>query len=155
MQLSGIFPDSKTFVDKPTRGPLNETLQTFASLGNNLTVGQVEGFVNNSFKGEGLELSQVALEGFNPNPAFLDTISDPIYQGWMSVVNSYWTLLIRYVVLRTGSGLPTDGRRETNRSALCNGDCESSLIPLNNTIVVPGGRYREASLRRGAPNPPC
>lgn len=23
------------------------------------------------------------------------------------------------------------------------GVCESSLIPLNNTIVVPGGRYRE------------
>ena len=38
-------------------------------------------------------------------------------------------------------------RRETNNSAVCTGpeDCESSLIPLNHTIVVPGGRYREVS----------
>lgn len=34
--------------------------------------------------------------------------------------------------------------RQTNESAVCQpGVCESSLIPLNNTIVVPGGRYRE------------
>lgn len=106
VQLSGNFPDSKTFVDKPTRNTLNQTLQTFAALGNgNLTVGQVESFVNNSFKGEGLELSQVALEGFNPNPAFLSTIDDPIYKGWMGVVNSYWTLLIRSV--RPVGGLQT------------------------------------------------
>lgn len=30
--------------------------------------------------------------------------------------------------------------RETNESAICNGtNCDSSLIPLNRTIVVPGG----------------
>ena len=34
--------------------------------------------------------------------------------------------------------------RQTNESAVCQPDeCDSSLIPLNNTIVVPGGRYRE------------
>lgn len=35
------------------------------------------------------------IEGFNPDPAILDEISDPIYKGWVSIVNSYWTLLIR------------------------------------------------------------
>jgi neutral trehalase len=35
-------------------------------------------------------------------------------------------------------------KRQTNESAVCQPDeCDSSLIPLNNTIVVPGGRYRE------------
>lgn len=46
-------------------------------------------------KGEGLELSQVEIEGFNPSPALLDNDNDPLYKGWVSIVNSYWTLLIR------------------------------------------------------------
>jgi hypothetical protein len=49
VQLSHIFPDSKTFVDKPTNGTLNDTLQAFAALGNNLTIEQVIRFVNTSF----------------------------------------------------------------------------------------------------------
>lgn len=49
VQLSHIFPDSKTFVDKPTNGTLNATLQAFAALGNNLTIEQVIRFVNTSF----------------------------------------------------------------------------------------------------------
>lgn len=48
-ELSGIFADSKTFVDKPTNGSLNSTLQAFAALGNNLTVGQMETFVEKYF----------------------------------------------------------------------------------------------------------
>jgi alpha,alpha-trehalase len=53
-----------------------------------------------SQKGEGLELSQVQIQGFNPNPAILNDIEDPLVKGWVSVVNSYWTLLIRYVTRR-------------------------------------------------------
>ncbi|EJU03036.1 glycoside hydrolase [Dacryopinax primogenitus] len=35
-------------------------------------------------------------------------------------------------------------RLSTNTSALCDGlHCASSLIPLNNTFVIPGGRFRE------------
>lgn len=69
-------------------------------------------------------------------------------RGWVSVVNSYWSLLIRQVLSRLleyGGLIPS--ARETNQTAVCSGpdDCESSLIPLNNTIVVPGGRYREVS----------
>lgn len=83
------------------------------------------------FKGEGLELEEVQIEGFNANPAILSNITDPIYHAWVSQVNEYWTLLVR----------------RTNVSAVCNatgpGACSSSLIPLNHTIVVPGGRYRE------------
>lgn len=83
------------------------------------------------FKGEGLELEEVKIENFTENPAILNNISDPIYHAWVKTVNEYWTLLIR----------------RTNQSAVCaaNGTdaCTSSLIPLNHTIVVPGGRYRE------------
>jgi neutral trehalase len=61
------------------------------------------------------------------------------------------------LVLSTHTGLFSSGesypypnlrretdKRQTNESAVCQPDeCDSSLIPLNNTIVVPGGRYRE------------
>ncbi|KAL7422476.1 hypothetical protein Q5752_003124 [Cryptotrichosporon argae] len=123
VELSGIFSDSK-----PTVGTLNDTLAAFNALPVNRTVGDIENFVNQYFKGEGLELEQVAIEGFVSDPAILNNISDPVFKAWVSEVNSYWQLLIR----------------QTNQSALCeSGVCESSLIPLNNTIVVPGGRYRE------------
>jgi alpha,alpha-trehalase len=87
-------------------------------------------FVTNNFKPEGQELEAVAIEGFVESPAILDSVTDPIYRAWVGKVNSYWELLIRH----------------TDQSALCQpgpGGCESSLIPLNHTIVVPGGRYRE------------
>ncbi|EAL19462.1 hypothetical protein CNBG4090 [Cryptococcus deneoformans B-3501A] len=122
VQLSGIFSDSK-----PTAKTLNETLSAWEALGDNVTVGDVETFVEQYFKGEGLELSQVELENFVEDPAILDNIADPVFRAWVKIVNGYWTLLAR----------------ETNQSALCNGDCESSLIPLNHTVIVPGGRYRE------------
>lgn len=128
VQLAAIFPDSKTFVDKPTNGTLNQTYAAFSAYGDNVTDGEMISFVEQNFKGEGLELQQVPLQGFNSSPAILDNITDPIIKNWVNVVNSYWTLLIR----------------QTNETAVCQqGECESSLIPLNYTTVVPGGRYRE------------
>ncbi|KAK4683597.1 alpha,alpha-trehalase, partial [Tremellales sp. Uapishka_1] len=161
VELSGIYADSKTFPDKPTVNPLNETLAAFAALPANVTVGEIETFVEANFvgvilsrlsladvsdplqKGEGLELTQIELQGFVANPAILNHITDPVFKGWVSIVNGYWQLLIRYL-----SSSPifsyADLTSETNQSALCNAtECESSLIPLNHTIVVPGGRYRE------------
>jgi hypothetical protein len=50
---------------------------------------------NFSQQGEGLELQQVPLQGFNSTPAIVNNISDPIFKAWVEVVNSYWTLLVR------------------------------------------------------------
>ncbi|ODO11102.1 hypothetical protein I350_01704 [Cryptococcus amylolentus CBS 6273] len=129
VQLAGIFADSK-----PTLKSLNETQAAWEALTSNsshVTVGDIQTFVENNFKGEGLELSQVELQNFTDSPAFLDNVTDPLFQAWAKIVHGYWTLLAR----------------ETNQSALCSeseeGGCESSLIPLNHTIIVPGGRYRE------------
>lgn len=89
-------------------------------------------FVDNNFRGEGLELEAVALSNFNANPAFLNNVSDPLVKAFSQTVHGFWTQLIR----------------QTNQTALCpegteSGSCESSLIPLNHTFVVPGGRFRE------------
>lgn len=120
-------------MDKPTSKTSQEVLADFQEVVNNsLTESAIVNFVNSDFSGEGLELEPVALTNFNPNPAFLNNVSDPLVKAWSQTVHGYWTQLIR----------------ATNQSALCgegsnNGACESSLIPLNHTFVVPGGRFRE------------
>jgi neutral trehalase len=41
--------------------------------------------------------------------------------------------------------MPLDRSPQTNTTALCTSteDCDSTIIPLKNSVVVPGGRYRE------------
>ncbi|KAI0629777.1 glycoside hydrolase [Trametes polyzona] len=134
VNLAKLFPDSKTFVDKPTSKSSQQVLADFNKLANStsLTEGDILNFVNSDFRGEGLELEAVPLENFKPEPAFLSGVADPLVKGFSQTVHGYWTQLIR----------------NTNQSALCpegtqSGKCESSLIPLNHTFVVPGGRFRE------------
>ncbi|KAL4242581.1 Trehalase, partial [Abortiporus biennis] len=132
VNIAGLYVDPKTFVDKPTVKSSQQVLTDFQSVAGNgsETEGSIENFVNTDFKGEGLELEAVALPSFNTNPAFLNNISDPLLKAWSQTVHGFWTQLIR----------------STNDSTLCGqggNDCESSLIPLNHSFVVPGGRFRE------------
>ncbi|KAG8888342.1 hypothetical protein FRB98_007916 [Tulasnella sp. 332] len=133
VNLAQPFSDSKTFVDKPTVHNEVTTVSDFnAIFDGGLTVGAVTNYVNLNFQGEGLELEAISIPS-NRTPAFLvneATIPSPIVRGWASIVNGYWNTLVR----------------ETNQSRLCpdtSSGCESSLIPLNHTFVVPGGRFRE------------
>lgn len=107
-------------------------VSAFKALNNaSVTEGDIVNFIDTNFRGEGLELEAVALENFNSEPAFLKNVSDPLVKAFSQTVHGFWTQLIR----------------NTNDSALCgqggNGECESTLIPLNHTFVVPGGRFRE------------
>lgn len=139
INIAQLYGDSKTFVDKPTVGTSNTTINDFFALYNvstagnysDVTIGALETFVDTDFQGEGLELEQTLLPS-NSTPSFLQpnttSITSPIILGWASIVNSYWASLVRV----------------TNSSTLCDGvQCESTLIPLNHTFVVPGGRFRE------------
>lgn len=94
-----------------------------------MTQEQLAQFVNTDFAGEGLELEALTIPNFNPNPAFLGNVTGAVTKAFSQTVNSFWGQLIR----------------GTNDSTLCGGanDCESTLIPLNHTFVVPGGRFRE------------
>ena len=137
MNIADLYPDPKTFVDKPTSRSSEDVVSTFnsilASAGNstsNITVQQIVDFVDTNFKGEGLELEALALPSFVANPPFLNNVTDPTVRGFAQAVHTFWTQLAR----------------GTNDSTLCGGggnDCESTLIPLNHTFVVPGGRFRE------------
>ncbi|KAF7291314.1 Trehalase [Mycena indigotica] len=130
LNLAAVFSDPKTYVDKPTSKAPADVLSDFGKLPGNtsITEGDVVNFVQTDFAGEGQELQEVSLPGFTASPPFLDTITDPIVKGFAGAVHGIWPQLAR----------------GTNASVLCDGvKCESSLIPLNHTFVVPGGRFRE------------
>ncbi|KAI0329049.1 glycoside hydrolase [Cubamyces sp. BRFM 1775] len=133
VNLARPYADPKTFVDKPTSKTSQQVLSDFSSISNGtVTEGDIVNFLDNDFSGEGLELEAVALANFNAQPAFLQNVSDPLVKAFSQTVHGYWEQLIR----------------QTNSSALCpegteSGKCESTLIPLNHTFVVPGGRFRE------------
>ncbi|KAF9265183.1 trehalase [Marasmius fiardii PR-910] len=128
VNLANLYVDPKTFVDKPTVGTERQVLDALNALGQNPTVGQYQNFVNTNFKGEGLELEAVVLSDFETDPPFLNNVTDPVVKAFSKTVHGFWNDLIR----------------TTNRSTLCDGTtCESTLIPLNHTFVVPGGRFRE------------
>ncbi|KAL7279642.1 hypothetical protein ACG7TL_006048 [Trametes sanguinea] len=133
VNLAQPYSDPKTIVDKPTSKKSQQVLADFSAIQNStITEGAIVTFLDNDFRGEGLELEAVELANFNAQPAFLSNVSDPLVKAFSQTVHGYWVQLIR----------------QTNSSALCpegteSGPCESSLIPLNHTFVVPGGRFRE------------
>ncbi|KAG1727057.1 glycoside hydrolase family 37 protein [Suillus paluster] len=132
VNIAQLYTDPKTFVDKPTSKSSQQVLADFNAFNlSTVTEGNLVNFVDNDFLGEGLELEVATLPNFNPTPAFLKNVTDPLLNAFAQTVHDYWTQLAR----------------NTNQSALCDeypgGTCESSLIPLNHTFVIPGGRFRE------------
>ncbi|KAF7305596.1 Trehalase [Mycena chlorophos] len=130
LNLAQVFADPKTIVDKPTSKTPGDVLADFAKLPGNTSVteGDIVSFVDNDFGGEGQELEGVSLPQFTNTPAFLSNISDPLVQAFASQVHGFWPTLAR----------------GTNQSALCDGiKCQGSLVPLNHTFIIPGGRFRE------------
>ncbi|KAG8955246.1 hypothetical protein FRC03_011247 [Tulasnella sp. 419] len=134
VELAHIYPDSKTFVDKPTVYSSQVTVANFNALGQSPTVGAISQYVQTNFKSEGQELKPLAVN-ITETPTFLkkSDIQNRLVRSWTGVVHTYWKDLIR----------------NTDQSTLCArglnsaASCESSLIPLNHTFVVPGGRFRE------------
>jgi len=129
VNIAHLYPDDKTFADKPTSKSAQEVLNDFKNISSSTTYGQVVKFTENDFGGEGLELQALTLPNFNAQPPFLNNVTAPLPKAFAQTVHGFWTQLIR----------------GTNSSTLCgnSGKCESSLIPLNHTFVVPGGRFRE------------
>ncbi len=129
INIARPYSDSKTIVDKPTTNATNATIAAYRNYtSNGLTYGEVTQFLDNYFRGEGLELKAVSVNDFPQNPASISAIPNQYVRQFLLAVHQIWGLLIR----------------DTDQTALCTGGkCESSLIPLNHTFVVAGGRLRE------------
>jgi len=106
VQLSGIFADSKTFVDARPRLALAAIVARYASAHG------AAGFSLQTFVEQNFELPRPVGEGFRTDTS----------QTMEQHIRALWSVLTR----------PPDTADE-----------RSSLIPLPNAYVVPGGRFRE------------
>lgn len=106
VQLSGIFPDSKTFVDCTPKQPLSEINEIYES-----GKGE-EGFVLRDFVLEHFELPVTPVTGFKSDTS--KTVVEHCTDLW-----------------------PVLTRQPDEYDPL------SSLIPLPESYIVPGGRFRE------------
>ncbi|KAI8957304.1 glycoside hydrolase family 37 protein [Daldinia sp. FL1419] len=127
IELARPFSDSKTFVDLPTKVPLDEVLDAFDKLAKPLSNNtELNDFLSNYFGQAGSELAHVPQEELETDPVFLDAVDDPVVKQFVQKVIDIWPDLTRTYV---GAGN-------------CTG-CVGSFIPLNRTFVVAGGRFRE------------
>ncbi|MGH7546588.1 MAG: alpha,alpha-trehalase TreF [Gemmatimonadales bacterium] len=116
VQLSGIFEDSKTFVDARPLGAPAEIAARYAASGIPAGGGNLRAFVEQHF-----ELPRPVGEGFRTDPS----------RSMEEHIRALWPVLTR----------PPD--TPDARSPRSVGERGSSLIPLPRAYVVPGGRFRE------------
>lgn len=126
IQTSGLFHDSKQFVDMPTSRSKADVLRSFAELAENATAAQLREFVSRNFHRAGYEMRIIAPRDWREHPRFLDGIQDPQLREFGATVHGKWRGLVR----------------RFDRRRIC-GDCEASSLQLPYPFVVPGGRFRE------------
>ncbi|KAI1467392.1 glycoside hydrolase family 37 protein [Daldinia caldariorum] len=127
IELARPFSDSKTFVDLPTKVPLDEVLAAFDKLNKPLSNNtELHDFLSTYFGQAGSELAQVPVDQLETDPTFLDGIDDAVVKQFVQKVIDIWPDLTRTYV----------------GAANCTG-CVGSFIPINRTFVVAGGRFRE------------
>ncbi|KAI2464354.1 glycoside hydrolase family 37 protein [Annulohypoxylon bovei var. microspora] len=127
IELAQPFSDSKTFVDLPTKVPLDDVLAAFDKLTKPLSNNtELNDFLSTYFGQAGSELAQVPQSQLETNPVFLDKIDDSVVKQFVQKVIDIWPDLTRTYVGATN----------------CTG-CVDSFIPVNRTFVVAGGRFRE------------
>eukprot|EP01122_Echinamoeba_exundans_P006248 TRINITY_DN1722_c0_g2_i1.p1 TRINITY_DN1722_c0_g2~~TRINITY_DN1722_c0_g2_i1.p1 ORF type:complete len:586 (-),score=88.79 TRINITY_DN1722_c0_g2_i1:28-1785(-) len=130
IQMAGVFPDSKTFVDMPSLLPAAQLQEAYLQqVPRPATKQQLSDFVKRYFLPASSDVVSVTPVDWKPNPAFLENIVDQKLKLWALDVHSKWQTLVR----------------EFNFSAAgpqCDASCYSAL-PTKRPFVVAGGRFRE------------
>ncbi|KAI1435053.1 Six-hairpin glycosidase-like protein [Xylaria sp. CBS 124048] len=127
VELAQPFSDSKTFVDLPTKRPLDEVLAAFDKLAKPLSNNtELNEFLSMYFGEAGSEIKAVPANELETDPIFLNKTQDSVIRQFVEKVIDIWP----------------DLTREYVGAESCDG-CVNSFIPLNRTFVVAGGRFRE------------
>ncbi|XP_033213975.1 trehalase-like [Belonocnema kinseyi] len=129
VQLSNMFKDSKTFVDLVQLNDPEITLQKFGEFmqkTNNMpTEQEIKDFVNSTFVQED-EFEEWIPSDYVENPSILSRIQDPQFKDFAKQLNAIWKTLARKI-----------------KSEVLDHPTRHSLIPVDNGIVFPGGRFQE------------
>ncbi|KAF8383135.1 tre-5 [Pristionchus pacificus] len=131
VNLHHIFPDSKTFVDRPIK--VNQTedeiLADFESRfppSSEIDPDQLRAFVEQHFEPEGHELEKCEVPDWQPSPPAFDRIADAQMREFAHKLNDIWKELCRKISPMV--------RDEPERF---------SLLHVPNNFIAPGGRFRE------------
>lgn len=126
IQRSGLFLDSKQFVDMPTRHPPEQVLAAFSRIPADASREALDTFVHDNFHRAGYELRVTIPRDWQERPAFTEAISDNRLQGFGRIIHAKWRSLTRLF----------------NTQRLCDG-CVASSLRLPRPFIIPGGRFRE------------
>uniref|UniRef100_A0AB38ZEW6 Trehalase n=1 Tax=Oncocephalus sp. TaxID=2944721 RepID=A0AB38ZEW6_9HEMI len=130
IQMASIFPDSKTFVDMKMKQNATQTLQIFANLMEKTeqkpTVDELKQFVTENFEPAGSEFERWDPTDWHKQPKFLQKINDRTLRQWANDLHGLWKKL---------------GRKM--KPDVANNSHLYSIIPVENPVIVPGGRFRE------------
>ena len=127
VQMSRIFPDSKTFVDMKLRNSPNvidEAYQQLKNEDNSPSKTQIMTFVREHFVMEDQMDDHVPLDWIK-RPKLISRIKDKQLAKFASDLNSRWKMLCRKI------------KKEVQRNPEL-----YSLIYLPHPVIVPGGRFR-------------
>lgn len=126
VQLSGIYNDSKTFVDMPMKQDPEVVNQAFLAIDASDTAA-LQQFLDTYFYPYGSDINEWTPPDLQEEPAFLASIEDDGLRQWGSELNQLWNVL----------------GREVDASVAENPQ-RHSFVPRNYPMIVPGGRFRES-----------
>lgn len=129
VQMSGIFNDSKTFVDMKMRQPPAETMQRYEQFIQDTprpTKDQILNFVDANFEDVGKEFEEWLPDDWHNSPAFVENIKDGKLKKWALDLHALWKKL----------------GRKMRKDVEANEELYS-IIHVHNPVIVPGGRFRE------------
>jgi alpha,alpha-trehalase len=128
VQLSGIFNDSKTFVDMPMKTDPELITDAFQVLESPISNADLLDFVNAHFDCVGSDLVAEPPADWQTSPALLNRIpgTNP-YRAWAADLNELWLILGR----RLNASVAAHPQRH-------------SYLPMPYPFIVPGGRFRES-----------
>lgn len=92
IQISGIFNDSKTFVDMPLKDSPETVSAAFAAIPDPTNKAALENFLNMYFDEAGSDLDIWEPTDLQTSPTFLDSL-DAEYRQWGDDLNQLWKLL--------------------------------------------------------------
>jgi len=132
VQRAKLYPDQKTFVDRPLKSDPAEVLEKFKALGisgDNLNAEQKEQiaqFVDENFDRNATEFEAWEPSDWVENPSFLESINNTNLRQWASELHHFWKELGRKI------------REDVNT----NKD-RHSMYYVSHPVIVPGGRFKE------------
>jgi alpha,alpha-trehalase len=126
VQISGIYNDSKTFVDMPMKVDPEDINSAFLNLSNPYDVNEIRSFLDKYFYEAGSDLDSWVPTDLSESPSFLDKVSKK-YRDWASDLNQLWLVL---------------GRQVNESTSLY--PQRTSFVPRQYPMIVPGGRFRES-----------